>query len=148
MVLPREIAYLGAISAPPRRCEGDVVRSGSEMIHNKQKKHRRFYREISRYKTVVQVPLGNVPITVSSTCINVHMSIRVPTRTALSQTSTSTCARVSRPGGLGPSRLTPVDALNHHCRLHVPRLTRADDVQTIGRGMLARPRVASGDVSH
>ena len=36
MVLPREIAYLGAISARSRRCEGDVVRSGSEMIHNKQ----------------------------------------------------------------------------------------------------------------
>ena len=65
MVLPRKIAYLGAISAPPRRCEGDVVRSGSEMIHNKQK-HRLFYREISRYKTVVQEPLRHAPVTVTS----------------------------------------------------------------------------------
>ena len=72
MVLPREIAYLGAISARSRRCEGDVVRSGSEMIHNKQK-HRLFYREISRYKTVVQEPLGYAPDTVTSPMISQEM---------------------------------------------------------------------------
>ena len=65
MVLPRKIAYLGAISAPPWRCEGDVVRSGSEMIHKKQKT-RLFYHEISRYMTVVQEPLGHAPVTVTS----------------------------------------------------------------------------------
>ena len=109
MVLPREIAYLGAISARSRRCEGDVVRSGSEMIHNKQK-HRLFYREISRYKTVMQVPLGHVPVTVTSPCINVYMSVLGPTGTDLSQIST--CARVSGPEGSGLSRLTPVDAVD------------------------------------
>ena len=69
------------------------------MIHNKQK-HRLFYREISRNKTVGQEPLGHAPVTVTSPCINVYMSVLGPTGTDLSQILT--WARVSGPGGSRP----------------------------------------------